>query len=564
MKTMRIALVQTNPLVGDLSGNSQKIIDTLNQLKTFGVEIAVFPELAICGYPPEDLLHKPHFIKENKLCLNKIKSSCIGITAVIGFPDSKGNKIYNAAAIIRNKKLIYTYHKMHLPNYGVFDEKRYFTQGDKCAVFHEDRIAWAVNICEDIWVEPGPVMYEAKFGKAHLIINISASPYHKGKLIQRENILKKQAKNHNATIAYCNMVGGQDELIFDGGSLIISPEGEILSRGMQFKEDIVIADILLKKSDKKIKKCSYVKNVILNPIKISEKPLLKARHISPLPPMEEVYNALILGTKDYVNKNGFKKVILGLSGGIDSALTATIAVDALGKDNVIALTMPSQFSSEGTITDAKITALNLGIKLISIPIAEIFAKYIEILKPFFQDTNWDSTEENIQARIRGNILMAYSNKFGHLVLTTGNKSETSVGYCTLYGDMAGGFAILKDVPKQLVYELSRFRNKLAGYKLIPESVFKRPPTAELRDNQKDEDSIPPYHILDPIIEEYVEKDKSPEQIIRQGANKNTVAKIIDLIDKNEYKRRQAPPGIKITPKSFGKDRRMPITCKNIY
>lgn len=555
---MRIALVQINPLVGDLSGNTNKIIESIQKLIPLGVDIAAFPELSICGYPPEDLLLKPYFIKENKLYLDKIKSHCENITAVVGFPDLEAGKVYNSAGIIRDKKLIYTYHKMHLPNYGVFDEKRYFAPGNTCGVIHEDNIRWAVSICEDIWIEPGPTIYQAEYGKAQLIINISASPYHMGKLTQRENILKGHARKHNAVIAYCNLVGGQDELVFDGGSLIVSEKGKVIARGKQFSEDILISDIEIKPSKQKPKKSAFVKYIKVKPLKILEKPAIKPRNITPLSPMEEIYKALVVGTRDYVLKNGFNKVILGLSGGIDSALTCAIAVDALGKENVIGISMPSQFSSTGTMDDAKILADNLGVRFIKIPITEIFHKYSDELKPHFQGTKWDITEENIQARIRGNILMAFSNKFGCMVLTTGNKSETSVGYCTLYGDMAGGFAVLKDVPKQLVYELSKHRNK---NNIVPESIFTRPPTAELRENQKDEDSLPPYPILDPIIEAYVEQDKSINQIVKEGVKEEIVREVINLIDKNEYKRRQGPPGIKITPKAFGKDRRMPITCR---
>lgn len=551
---MRIALVQINPLVGDIKGNSDKIIKSIKKLIPLGIQIAVFPELAVCGYPPEDLLLKPHFIKNNKLCLNKIKSYCKNITAIIGFPESR----YNSAAIIRDKKIIYTYHKMHLPNYGVFDEKRYFTPGTECAVMQEDGVHWSVNICEDIWVEPGPALYQAEYGGAQLIINISASPYHRGKLFERENILKRQAVRHNTTIAYCNLVGGQDELVFDGGSLVISPKGEVIARAKQFEEDILIADLEIKPLGRKLKKNSCIKHIRLKPLEVLKKPPIESKKITPLPPLEEIYNALVLGTRDYVTKNNFKKVILGISGGIDSALVSMIAVDALGKENVIGLTMPSQFSSSDTQNDTRVLAENLGIRLITIPIMDIFKKYTETLEPLFQGKGWDVTEENIQARIRGNILMAFSNKFGYLVLTTGNKSETSVGYCTLYGDMAGGFAVIKDVPKQLVYELAKLRKQL-----IPESIFTRPPTAELRENQKDSDSIPPYPELDPIIEAYVEQDKSLAQIVKEGVNKEIARKVLNLIDRNEYKRRQAPPGIKITPKAFGKDRRMPITCHNV-
>lgn len=526
---MRLGLIQINPLLGDLRGNTDKIIKYIEKSISLEVDIAVFPELCICGYPPEDLLLKPHFVVENKQYLKRIIPYCKGITAVIGFPDTKAGRVYNAAAIIKNGKIIYIYHKMHLPNYGVFDEKRYFAPGTRCGVIRDKGICWAVNICEDIWVEAGPTVTQARSGCARLIINISASPYHRGKLLERENILKKQAIRNKVTIAYCNLVGGQDELVFDGGSLIISPKGKVLARARQFEEDILVADLGGKELGKQVRK--------------------------PLEPLEEVYTALLLGTRDYVTKNNFKKVILGISGGIDSALVGIIAVDALGKENVIGITMPSQFTSSGTLSDSETLAKNLGIKLITIPIKPIFEKYTETLEPHFHGKGWDATEENIQARIRGNILMAFSNKFGYLVLTTGNKSETSVGYCTLYGDMAGGFAVIKDVPKQLVYKLARERNKH-----IPDSIFTRPPTAELRENQKDSDSLPPYSELDPIIEKYVEQDKSLAEIIKEGVPEKTASRVVSLIDRNEYKRRQAPPGIKITPKAFGRDRRMPITC----
>lgn len=562
MKTVRIALVQLNTLVGDLEGNSNKIIASIKKLTDLGVNISVFPELAICGYPPEDLLLKPYFITQNKKILNKIKNHCKNTTAIIGFPESKNGKLYNSAAIIRNKQIICVYNKNILPNYGVFDEKRYFTPGSHYVIIKENSIRWSVNICEDIWVEPGPILYQAKYGGAQLLLNISASPYHRGKLIDRENILKAQAKRHNAIIAYCNLVGGQDELVFDGGSLIISEKGKVLARAKQFEEDMLVMDLSIKpKKINTVRKNNIIHLSIPSNNSINKYPIKHPNAITPMKPLEEIYSALVLGTRDYVLKNGFEKIILGLSGGIDSSLTAAIAVDALTQNNVIGISMPSEFTSEGTRNDAKILARNLGIKLITIPIDTILQKYLEILKPIFQGKEWDTTEENLQARIRGNILMSLSNKFGYLVLTTGNKSETSVGYCTLYGDMAGGFAVLKDVPKQLVYELSKYRNSYAKNELIPETIFKRPPTAELRYNQKDEDSIPPYPILDPIIEEYVEQDKSLEEMAKKGTDRETIRKIINLIDNNEYKRRQAPPGIKITPKAFGKDRRMPITCR---
>lgn len=559
MKTIRIALVQVNPIVGDLTGNTYKITESIQKLTDLGVEIAVFPELAVCGYPPEDLLLKPYFIKDAKAGINKIKNYCKNITVVAGFPDFKSGNLYNSAAIIRDKEIIYTYHKMHLPNYGVFDEKRYFSPDKECAVIHEDGINWSVNICEDIWVSPGPILHQAGFGMAQLIINISASPYHRGKLFEREDILKEKAKRYKTTIAYCNLVGGQDELVFDGGSFIIDPKGRIIARAKQFEEDTLIADLEIKPSGKRPLKNPFIKHITKKRLSILGKPKIQTGNITPLPPLEEVYKALVLGTRDYVHKNGFKKVILGLSGGIDSALTIAIAVDALGRENVVALSMPSQFTSKGTKNDAKILAGNLGIEFNEIPIIDIFSKYIEILSPYFSGRGWDAAEENLQARIRGSILMAFSNKFGYMVLTTGNKSETSVGYCTLYGDMAGGFAVIKDVPKQLVYELSKYRNKKD--KLIPETIFTRPPTAELKENQKDSDSLPAYPVLDPIIEAYVEQDKSLKEIVKRGVKEDIARRVLNLIDKNEYKRRQAPPGVKITPKAFGKDRRMPITCR---
>jgi len=561
MKTLRIALIQINSLVGDLAGNAQKILYFLDKTRELGANIVVFPELAICGYPPEDLLLKSYFIKDNAAYLEKIKNQCEDITAIIGFPNSQDGALYNSAAIINNKKVIYTYHKMHLPNYGVFDEKRYFTPGTECAVIRDNHVAWSVNICEDIWVNNGPTMYEAQHGNAQLIINISASPYHRGKLHERENIIRQQAKEFKTAIAYCNLVGGQDELVFDGGSLIVSDTGRVMARGKQFEEDILITDIKLK--SKSIISCAdpHVKFVDLQSELQPPKFLLPLRRLTPMQDKEEIYSALVLGTRDYVRKNDFKKVILGMSGGIDSALTALIAVDALGKENVVALSMPSEFSSEGTKRDAETVAKNLGIEFHTININDIFSSYSKTLKPYFKSLKWNIAEENIQARIRGNLLMAFSNKFGYMVLTTGNKSETSVGYCTLYGDMAGGFAVLKDVPKELVYELSAYRNKKEKKDLIPKSIFTRPPTAELRHNQKDEDSLPPYPILDPIIESYVEQDTSLKEIVKSGVPKDMAIRVLNLIDRNEYKRRQAPPGVKITPRAFGKDRRMPITCK---
>lgn len=564
MKNLRIALAQINPVVGDLEGNSKKIIKFIKKAKSNKAELIIFPELCLCGYPPEDLLHKPYFIHKNKEYLQKIRSYCDNITAIIGFADIKKNEVFNAASIINNKNIIYSYHKIYLPNYSVFDEKRYFVQGNECILIRESDIKWSVNICEDIWIRPNPFLQKLASRGVQLIINISSSPYHKGKFYEREQILKSQAKHYKATIAYCNMVGGQDELVFDGGSLIIDPKGYILAHGKQFEEDLIITDLTFPGKGKKQKSVKRNNKVKLKQINLTlkeniKKPALKKKKFTRLSSIGEIFTALTLGLKDYVYKNNFKKVVLGLSGGIDSTLTALIAIDALGKENVIAISMPSPYTSKDTLSDKKKLAKSLGIKLITVSITETFNKYLEVLKPHFKNKSWGIAEENIQARIRGNFLMAFSNKFGYLVLTTGNKSETSVGYCTLYGDMAGGFAVIKDVPKGLVYELTKYRNDKSGGKLVPKTIFTRPPSAELREDQKDEDSLPPYPILDKIIDFYVEKNKSYKEIVKSGISKDIVKKILYLIDFNEYKRRQAPPGIKITPKAFGKDRRMPIT-----
>ncbi len=551
MKTIRIALAQINPIVGDLAGNTAKIISYIQQARAAGSQLVVFPELAVCGYPPEDLIHKPYFVRKNKEQLKKIALHCKNITAVVGFADLVKGQAYNAAAILHKKKLIHSYHKMELPNYGVFDEKRYFIPGREGIIFRENELSWTVNICEDIWSK------KLKYTGLDLILNISASPYHRKKQLERERILKTKARSFQTTIVYCNMVGGQDELVFDGASVIVSPRGKILARGKQFAEDLVIADLTIPKSKKK----NNIAKKHFN-LKLSQAPRKKIKQTeisTPLAPLAEIYSALTLGLRDYVLKNKFQKVIFGLSGGIDSTLTALIAADSLGRDNVITLSLPSHFTSRQTLTDKKKLAHNLGIKLITVPITDIFEKYLQVLKPFFKGKGWDVTEENIQARIRGNILMAFSNKFGYLVLTTGNKSENSVGYCTLYGDMAGGFNVLKDVPKGLVYKLARYRDKQARGILVPKKIFTRPPTAELREGQKDQDSLPPYPLLDKIIDAYVEQNKSLAEIIKAGIPAKTAREMIRLIDRNEYKRRQAPPGIKITPKSFGKDRRMPIT-----
>jgi NAD+ synthase (glutamine-hydrolysing) len=538
---MRIALAQINPTVGDLKGNFLKIKENILKAIEFKADIVIFPELAVTGYPPEDLLLKPNFIRDNLKKLKEITSLTKDITTIVGFVDKVGKDIYNSAAVLSNNKIKGIYHKIYLPNYGVFDEQRYFKSGDKPFIFNIKGVSCGVIICEDIWHKEGPLELEVKHG-AKVLFVLNASPYYAGKVHKREKVIKKQAKENKIFIAYVNMVGGQDELVFDGSSMIVDPNGKTILQSESFKEDVLLYDIPLTKEDKG-----------------SHKPPLPEKKFKKLSLIEEVYNALILGLKDYINKNNFKKVVIGLSGGVDSSLVATLAVDAIGKENVIGVFMPSKYSSIESKEDAEEVAKNLGIKLLTIPIQEIFETYLKILNPVFSGLKEDITEENLQARIRGNIIMALSNKFGYLVLTTGNKSEMSTGYATLYGDMAGGFAVIKDVPKMLVYELCRYRNSISF--VIPERVLTKAPTAELKPNQKDSDTLPPYPELDPILKLYIEEDKEAKEIIKMGFNEKTVHNVLKMVDKSEYKRRQAAPGIKITPKAFGKDRRMPITNK---
>ncbi len=573
-KIIRIALSQINTTVGDLSENEQKIKQAIKKAKESGADLIAFPELTITGYPPEDLLLRPQFIQDNIDCLERIISKTSNITAIIGFAHLEKNKLFNAAAIISDGKLIHIYHKIHLPNYGVFDEERYFEAGARPLIFELNEIKFGISICEDIWIEDSVIETQSLSIGAEIILNISSSPYHSGKVEERENLLKNRAINNRAIVCYVNLIGGQDELVFDGNSLIVSEQGVTLARGKQFEQDLILFDVdvshlqYIRSSDE-----FYLKRKIEfdPPFKIEfielpnyqdnlnkKYPLTREKRAK-LDPISEVYQALVLGTRDYVRKNGFNKVVLGLSGGIDSALTAAIAVDAFGEENVIGVAMPSVFSSQSSLTDAEQLAKNLNIKYLVIPIQETFEAYQKMLKQTFAELPLDITEENIQARIRGNIIMALSNKFGWLALSTGNKSEISVGYCTLYGDMSGGFAVIKDVPKTLVYQLAKKLNETRRCEIIPQHTITKPPSAELRPDQKDEDSLPPYNILDPILAEYVEKDATLEQIVKQGFDKQTVKKIIRLVDKSEYKRRQGAPGIKITPRAFGKDRRMPIT-----
>lgn len=571
--SLRIALAQVNVTVGDFTGNAEKIKNYIELAKDRGADIIAFPELTITGYPPEDLLLRPQFIRDNLACLEKIAPECNGITAIIGFADNPNEEIHNAAAVIHNGKVAGVYHKIHLPNYGVFDEERYFEPGIRPLVLEFGDIKIGLNICEDIWINDSVTEAQTLAAGADVIVNISSSPFHSGKVEEREELLINRAVHNLAVICYVNIVGGQDELVFDGNSLIVDERGEIAARGKQFDEDLIFFDIDVNRirsaraSDGEFQKR---KNQFRPPfatesLKITrqkkhiEKPAIKEAAHQKLTPVEEIYQALVLGTRDYVRKNGFSKVVLGLSGGIDSALTAAISVDALGQENVVGVSMPSTFSSESSKTDAEALAENLNIKYLTIPIQDTFVQYQTMLKEPFANLPFDIAEENIQARIRGNIIMALSNKFGWLALTTGNKSEVSVGYCTLYGDMAGGLAVIKDVPKTMVYQLSRMLNTKNGREIIPESTIVKPPSAELRPDQKDEDSLPPYDILDPILAAYVENNATLEQIVAAGFEEDTVRKVIRLVDLSEYKRRQGPPGIKITPRAFGRDRRMPIT-----
>jgi NAD+ synthase (glutamine-hydrolysing) len=578
MKKVRLALCQINPTVGDLSGNVKKIIERINKLGEYLPDIIVFPELAVTGYPPEDLLLKPHFIDDNIEALQEIQKSVGDFIAIVGFVD-KSEDIYNAAAVIHQGKLLDVYHKIHLPNYGVFDEFRYFKPGKRYPVYKMGAIKFGINICEDIWYPDGPASVQASHG-AEFIININASPYHMGKAGTRFKMLSTRASDNSLVIAYLNTVGGQDELVFDGHSLVINEHAGLIAEGKCFAEDDIVIDICLEEAFMKRLHAPHDREVAgpadnyqIDEIVIDHGPLKNedvlvpaamrgtVRSVCDAGPATngEIYNALVLGTRDYVVKNGFGKVCIGLSGGIDSSLVAAIAVDAIGNDNVTGIFMPTHFTSAESREDAYALAEHLGIMILEIPIRPVLDAYLSSLKPHFRELSPGIAEENLQARIRGNILMGMSNKFGWLVLTTGNKSELSVGYATLYGDMAGGFAPIKDVPKTLVFKLSEWKNSASGKSVIPERVLTKAPTAELRVDQKDTDSLPPYEILDPILKAYIEDDRSYEEILNLGFDSDCIKKVIALVDLSEYKRRQSPPGIKITPRAFGRDRRFPIT-----
>lgn len=587
MRVFRLAMAQMNPTVGDMDGNVRQMVAWLREGKKAKADLVAFPELAITGYPPEDLLLKPRFVAENRRALDEVIRRCAGVTAVVGYvgqgPVAGGkprhpmavpagrHELYNAAAIISDQRLVTSYQKAYIPNYGVFDESRYFHPGRRAPIVVLNGVALGINICEDIWFPEGPTRVQALRG-AEIIVNVNASPFHMGKGRFREQMLATRARDNGVIVSYTNMVGGQDELVFDGNSLIVDQTGDVILRGKAFEEDFLVADLNItavgrSRIERTSKKWVNASSGRTNRVVISEsyRPRRRSRLVPSsaplLDPLEETYRALVLGVRDYVRKNGFERVLIALSGGVDSALTAAVAVDALGGSNVLGLFMPSPYTSRESREDVAELARRLGIEVRTITITPVIEAYQRSLATSFRGRPADTTEENIQARVRGNIVMAFSNKLGHLVLSTGNKSEMSVGYATLYGDMAGGFAVIKDVPKTMVYDLAGVRNREGPQPVIPKRILERAPSAELRPDQKDEDSLLPYAILDPILKAYVEEDRSVDEIVALGFEREAVKRVINMVDGSEYKRRQAPIGIKITQRAFGKDRRVPITNK---
>lgn len=571
-ETWRIALAQTNPAVGDLDGNAQRIREEIEFAARAGAAIIAFPELAITGYPPEDLLLKPGFLTDAQDAVASLLDAAPDRLVIIGAPWVIDGVPYNAAIVIAAEKIIAVVPKHHLPTYGVFDEDRYFGRGDHTVRFHWGGLRFGVTICEDLWYPVGPASSLATEG-IDLLVNINGSPFHRGKWRQRESMLQTRASDSGCYLAYVNMVGGQDELIFDGNSLLLDPEGRVLSRGQSMAEDLIVSDIPVREvlaswlrdprrrwfAGEEANEHLPVEEVTIGlPQPPAAEPIPDAMtgKAEPLDGDAEAYAALVLGVRDYLGKTGFKTALIALSGGIDSTLTACVAVDALGPENVTGIAMPSRYSSDASTEDALQLARNLGIICHVVPIDDIHQAFRRALEPLGQPEEIDIADENVQARIRGTIIMTYSNRFGSIVLTTGNKSEMAVGYTTLYGDMAGGYAVIKDVPKLDVYRLCRYRNAIS--EVIPERVFTKVPSAELRPDQADTDSLPPFEILDPIIERYVERDQSLEEIVAAGFPETEVARVIRMVDRSEFKRRQAPPGVKLTPRAFGRDRRLPI------
>ncbi len=583
MKILRIALAQMNPTVGDLNGNVCQILSWVREARRAKVDLVAFPELAITGCPPEDLLLKPWFVSENRRALQEIILACRGLVAIVGYvgqdvkrnprvlnSEAGGPVLYNAAALIADRRLLGNYHKRSLVNHGVFDEGRYFQLGQRLPLLRVHGVRIGVTLCEDLECSNGLIRRQAD-GGADVIVNINASPFHRGKSRLRERSLAARARENKVIVTYTNMVGGQDELVFDGNSVILDRAGGVLARGGAFQEELVVADVGVdavpsgRRTQRRKTRMAETIGADLDrysvkmPVMEKMRPPIGSTVTEPIEEIEEIYRALVLAVKDYVKKNGFARVALGLSGGVDSALTAVVAVDALGADRVRGIFLPSPYTSQESEADVSELVRRLGIDLSVISITPTFESFCRALGPTFGDRQVDTTEENLQARIRGTILMAVSNKFGDLVLTTGNKSELSVGYATLYGDMAGGFAVIKDVPKTMVYALATFRNGLGSSPVIPERTLDRPPSAELRPDQKDEDSLPPYSVLDLILQAYVEEDRSPDEIIKSGFDRATVDRVVKMVDHSEFKRHQAPIGVKITPRALGKDRRMPIT-----
>jgi NAD+ synthase (glutamine-hydrolysing) len=570
---MRVALAQINSVVGDIDGNAAKIRALIEDARAEGAQLVVFPELSLTGYPPEDLLLKTYFADTAAEALRDLAPAAQDIVALVGFPE-RADDLYNSAAVLADGEVRAIYRKIFLPNYGVFDEHRYFQAGTEPALIEVNGVALGITICEDMW-QPGPPATSEALAGAQVIVNLSASPYDAGKPLAREQMLVQRARDNLAAVVFCNLVGGQDELVFDGCSVAIDQEGTVLARAPMFEEALRFCTIdpgavaASRLRDARPRAAVQRERELMAPgvptvarlqVPAADDADELGGVVDPFPSAEdEIYRALVTGVRDYVEKNGFEHVIFGLSGGIDSALVAVIAADALGPDKVTCAIMPSPYSSGETQADARTIAANLGIDAVELRIEEPMNAMEHVLADEFRDTEQDITEENLQARIRGNLVMALSNKFGWLVLTTGNKSELSVGYATLYGDMAGGFAVLKDVFKGWVYRLVRWRNEREGRELVPATVLERPPSAELRYEQRDDQSLPPYDVLDPILQGYIEEDLDAEQLVHQGYAEEDVERVIRLVDLAEYKRRQAPPGIRISVRAFGRDRRMPIT-----